>query len=836
MDLEDGNDQFILRGGAIEGVGAVIVSLGAGDDTTEILGGVIAGAVDQGDGADQFNISAGNVTGAVLQGNDIDDFVMSGGQIQSLAQGDARDTFLMTDGTIVGAFEDGDVATMTGGTMGRVDMKLDNNIFEMSGGSILGNLVTGFGMDTIYFSDGSVGGNISVSGGDDSITVSGGVIAGEIRASTGNDVFNWLNAGQIQSAVLMGDGDDRARLVGLDEGLLSLTSSLDGGLGDDQLTFDSTSSGNAARYIGWESVSLANDSQLDLSGSLYLGDSVSETGTMSIDGNSVLRVGQGHIRPYTAGQQVTLDNAGTIDMAGESNRADDSLTVHGSYIGSNGRLLLQTTLGADNSASDKLVVSQGEISGNTQLGVNNLGGLGGLTRNNGIEVVQAINGAVSSSNAFALDGPVAAGAYEYYLFKGGVTAGTESNWYLRSSVVAVVPPTVPSEPPVTPPVTPVDPLPVTPPAVAPDEPPVEPPTAQPVAPVESPAPPPAQAPAATSPVPGATTPPVPNAVPGAEPIPLYRQEVPVYSVVIPSAQLLSMTALGTFHGRQGEQSLLTETGAVGAGWGRVYGSDFNRSWSGTVSPSFDGSLKGFQVGHDVYAVETNNGLYQRFGLFIGQSKLNGDVRGFAEGFEDRESGRVRLDGDNFGAYWTLSASAGWYVDLVAMGTRLEGNSRSDRGVKLDTKGHALALSAEAGYPFFISDNWVIEPQVQMIHQQVDLDSQNDGISHVSFDSQDYWTGRLGARLKGRYLVGDTPLEPYLRANLWRTFGGSDTVTYNHVDRIKSDHESSSADIGVGGVAQLSSTVSIYLSVDYSSNLDVNELEGINGNLGVRMSW
>ncbi len=44
---------------------------------------------------------------------------------------------------------------MTGGTIGRVDMKLDNNVFEMSGGSIINNLVTGFG---ITLSGGSIGG------------------------------------------------------------------------------------------------------------------------------------------------------------------------------------------------------------------------------------------------------------------------------------------------------------------------------------------------------------------------------------------------------------------------------------------------------------------------------------------------------------------------------------------------------------------------------------------------------------------------------------------------------------------------------------------------------
>ncbi|ARU88913.1 autotransporter outer membrane beta-barrel domain-containing protein [Pseudomonas sp. M30-35] len=833
-DLE-GNNTLTLPAGGTGTINGNITT-GPGADFVDINSGSIVGAVNQGDGNDRFQISAGTVTGAVSQGNGIDDFVMSGGQIESLAQGDSRDTFLMTDGIIVGAFDDGDVAQQTGGTIGRVNMKLDKNIYLMSGGTILGNLVTGFDIDRIEVSGGTIGGNISTSGGDDSITVSGGVIDGQIRASVGNDTFNWLNGGQINSAVLMGDGNDTAQLSGLSESLLSTTPSIDGGLGSDQLTFDNTTSSMASRYIGWETVNLNNNSHFGLAGNFFLGDNASNTGMLSIDSSSVLSVTQGNIRPYTAGQRATLNNSGTIDMTTGSNSATDSLTVYGNYVGNNGQLWLQTVLGDDTSATDKLVVSDGIISGNTQLAVTNLGGLGGLTQNNGIEVVQAVNGAVSSTNAFALKGSLSAGAYQYYLFKGGVTAGSENNWYLRSSVVAVQPPVVPPTPPVPPVVVPVPPIPPTPPVVDPDEPSVEPPTPQPVAPVEPPAPPPGQVPAVVSPEPAVTTPPLPTAVAGADPIPLYRLEVPVYSVVVPAAQLMTLQALGTFHDRQGEQSLLGETGAVPAGWGRAYGSDFNKSWSGTVSPSFDGSIKGYQVGHDLYAAETSGGQIQRFGLFVGQTRLRGDVKGFAEGFHDHHSGRVKLDGDNLGAYWTLTDPKGWYVDLVAMGTRLDGDNKSDRGVKMDSEGHALALSAEAGYPIAVSEHWVVEPQVQVINQQIDMDSQNDGISKVSFDSQDYWTGRIGARLKGRYLVQNTPVEPYLRANAWRTFGGSDTVTYDDVDRIKSEHKSSSLDLGMGMVARLSSSVSVYLSADYSTNLDTNTLEGVSGNTGVRISW
>ncbi|MDN7142667.1 autotransporter outer membrane beta-barrel domain-containing protein [Pseudomonas sp. JQ170] len=812
------------------------ISFGPGVDLITMHSGLVVGTIDQGDGADRFQISAGTVTGAVRQGNGIDDFVMTGGQIQSLAQGDSRDTFLMTGGTIIDAFEDGDVAQQTGGTIGRVDMKLEKNVYVMSGGAILGNLVTGFDIDRIEVSGGTIGGNISTSGGDDSITVSGGIINGEIRASVGNDTFNWLNGGQIKSAVLMGDGNDTALLSGLTESLLSATPSIDAGLGSDQLTFDSTTFATASRFIGWETVNLRNNSHFDLAGNFFLGDSGSNTGTLSIDTLSVLAVTQGSIRPYTAGQLATLNNTGTIDMTTGSNSATDSLTVHGNYVGDSGRLWLQTVLGDDRSASDRLVVSNGTLSGTTQLTVTNLGGLGGLTQQNGIEVVQALNGAVSSTDAFALNGSLSAGAYEYYLFKGGVTAGSENNWYLRSSVVAVSPQALPPPAPAPAAVVPVAPIPPVTPVVAPDEPPVEPPTAQPVAPVEPAAPAPTQASAERSPAPALTTPALPSAIAGADPIPLYRLEVPVYSVVVPTAQLMTLQALGTFHDRQGEQSLLSETGAAPAGWGRTYGSDVDKSWSGTVSPSFDGSTKGYQVGHDLYAALTRGGQIQRFGLFMGRSRLHGDVKGFAEGFQDRHSGRVKLDGDHFGTYWTLTAPPGWYVDLVAMGTRFDGDNKSNRGVKMDSRGHALALSAEAGYPIAISERWVVEPQVQVINQQIDLDSQSDGISKVSFDAQDYWTGRLGVRLKGRYRVQDTPIEPYVRANAWRTYGGSDTVTYDDVDRIKSDHQSSTADLGVGAVATLSSTVSVYLAADYTANFDSNTLEGVSGNLGLRMSW
>ncbi|MNR98939.1 Outer membrane protein IcsA autotransporter precursor [compost metagenome] len=771
------------------------MTFGAGTDTVNMDSGRIVGIVDQGDGADAFNISNGQVTGTVNQGNGIDTFTMSGGSIGSLAQGDNRDFFRMTGGTIVGAFEDGDTATMTGGTIGRVDMKLDNNLFDLSGGQILGNLVTGFGTDTIIVSGGRIGGNISVSGGNDSITVTGGEIVGEVRTSTGNDTFVRDGGGIIRSQILLEDGNDIAILRNLGESTLAQTPSLNGGTGIDVLTFDRTTTAGAGRYINWETVNLNNGSQFDLAGNFVLGDGTSGTGVFNIDGSSVLTSTQGSITPFTASQRATLNNAGIIDLS--SGNASDTLTVQGNYAGNGGQLWVQSALGDDSSPSDKLVVNGGTLTGTTAITVNNLGGAGAETLQNGIQVVQAQGTAVSNSDAFSLKAPVSAGAYDYVLYKGGITAGSENSWYLRSAAVAVPLVAVPNPDPTLPPIL---------------------------------------VPLVATPVAAGGSPSVPVPAPGSAPIPLYRPEVPTWSVLPPAAAQLTMTALGTFHDRQGDQRLLTETGTFGAGWGRVYGKNFDQSWAGTVAPTLDGSLNGFQVGNDLFGSQLAGGQTQRSGFFVGHSRLKGDVDGFNQGFEDKRAGKVELEGDSLGVYWTITDPGNAYIDAVAMYTSLDGDSNSDRGLKIDNDGHALTLSVEAGYPFAMANNWVIEPQAQIIHQQIDLDSQDDGVSRVSFDSDPALTGRFGARLKGRYAVSGLPLEPYVRANLWHTFSGTDTVTFAGTTDIDTEQKTSWADLGIGAILTLAPSVSVYANADYSSNIDSNQQRGMAGNLGIRLSW
>ncbi|MDN6866340.1 MULTISPECIES: autotransporter outer membrane beta-barrel domain-containing protein [Pseudomonas] len=760
------------------------LSMGDGSNIFRSILGDITGSVSQGGGRDIAQISGGNVRGAFTQGAGIDDFAMSGGTVASLAQGDGLDTFSMSGGTITGAFEDGDNAKMSGGTIGRVDMKLDNNTFDMSGGRIIGNLVTGFGLDTILISGTAfVGGNISVSGGDDRVEVSGGDVNGRILLSFGNDTFEW-SGGNLHSFVLLADGDDKALLKGLVNTQLAPAQLIDGGLGNDTLTLDNTKAADPGLFPNWETIQLDNGSQLILGGTLTLGDSATGTGKLTIDGASQLLVNTGVIAPFTDGQAVNVTNSGTIDMTTGSSSTADSLTINGNYTGNGGQLLLQSKLDGDGSPSDKLVVSQGTMQGNTLINVTNLGGTGAASLQDGIQVVQALNGATSSDTAFTLGKPVSAGAFDYYLFKGGVTAGTSENYYLRSSI-----PPVPIDPVI------IGPLP----GIIPGEPPLP-----------------------------------PN--PGVDPLPIYRPEVSVYAVLFPAVQQVVQAMLGTYHERLGDQLQQQQTGAFAAGWGRVYGNSSRQSYAGTVSPTLDSSVSGFQVGTDVYAGVLDNGLQQRAGFFVGHSTLKGDVKGFSDARQDQDTGNTTLRGDSLGVYWTLLGANQAYLDLVLMGTRFDGHNESDRGVKMKTRGHDVTASAEVGWPLPINDTWIAEPQAQVIIGKTKLERQNDGVSDVSFNADTRVTTRLGVRLRGEYQVSGMPFEPYARANVWHTSAGQNTVTFDHLTDIDTEQKSTTLGLSVGASLEVAKGISLYSEVGYNRNLDSNTFNGRQGTLGLRMEF
>ena len=194
-------------------------------------------------------------------------------------------------------------------------------------------------------------------------------------------------------------------------------------VGTGTLTID-----GAGTYTGGTTVS---------GGALVVGDFANPTAALS--GGGPISVGSaGTLGGYGS---VTGDvtNSGVI-APGSASRLSGSpmgaFTINGNYTGAGGTMAINTVLGGSGSPSDLLVLSGGAATGNTIVHVTNVGGVGAETTGNGIQVVEAVNGATTSPGAFALPaGELRAGAFDYDLFRGGLGASNRQDWFLRSDFV-----------------------------------------------------------------------------------------------------------------------------------------------------------------------------------------------------------------------------------------------------------------------------------------------------------------------------------------------------------------------------------------------------------------
>ncbi|MHC6155707.1 autotransporter family protein [Bradyrhizobium elkanii] len=537
------------------------------------------------------------------------------------------------------------------------------------------------------------------------------------------------------------------------------------------------------------------------SGSLTLQTSL--TGNVSIAAGTSLLAGNGanpSITPFPGGPPITVTNAGVINLTNGGATAANSLTIAGNYVGNGGGLYLRTVLGGDGSPSDRLVISGGNASGSTAVTVTNAGGAGALTTADGIMVVQAVNGGTTAAGAFGLSNAVVAGAHEYLLFRGGVSAGSANNWYLRSTLL---PGTASPAPPAAP-----APAPPSSPNVVP------PPPGLPAEDLSSLTPPPA----------------------GAAPVQLYREEVSVYSALPQVAQKLGLATLGTFHQRQGDQALLTGGGEQPAAWARAYGSHSSQSWAGTVSPAFDGTMAGVQVGVDILRFQSAPEHHDRAGFFYAYGWASGNINGFALSLNDVRTGTLSIDSQNIGGYWTHVGPSGWYVDAVLMGSFYGASPQSDRQVGARVSGTGVAASLEAGAPIPLNSFLAIEPQAQLIWQRQSFDSFNDMFSSVALGSADTLTGRLGVRIPATFVVGTAELRPYLEANLWHTAANDRSIAFATTDLIGVQSRGTAVEIGAGVSAQLNRTISAYASAGYTTSVDSLHREDITGRFGLRVSW
>ncbi|WDY56289.1 autotransporter domain-containing protein [Pseudomonas sp. PSKL.D1] len=315
---------------------------------------------------------------------------------------------------------------------------------------------------------------------------------------------------------------------------------------------------------------------------------------------------------------------------------------------------------------------------------------------------------------------------------------------------------------------------------------------------------------------------------------LQQPAVPQLSLDPVTASGLSLGTLNAFSEQMSERHGRAAPDLVASQWSQFFPS---MPRQGAQPPEqLEAPSQQLMIGPDLFVRETSAGNVHRAGIFVGHNNLQSSFNGMRPLLGDKQRNAVNLSGESLGVYWSMTHDQGWHLDAVAMGSRIDVLGRGETGQRLNDSGHAMTFSLEGGYPIGLGGGWVIEPQAQLINQQFFPGNQVQEETLQAFDSQPSWSGRVGAKLSGRYEVRGMPIEPYVRTNVWYDFTDTNEVQLDQVDKISSSRYSTTVELGLGLVARVTPSVALFVSADYSSDVDGNDLNGLIGSLGVRMRW
>jgi outer membrane autotransporter protein len=326
-------------------------------------------------------------------------------------------------------------------------------------------------------------------------------------------------------------------------------------------------------------------------------------------------------------------------------------------------------------------------------------------------------------------------------------------------------------------------------------------------------------------------------------IPIYRPEVALYAPIPAIARQTALSTLGTLHERVGDEEnlrgLVEPRAYVNGAWGRLFGARLDTRWGGTADARAEGDLVGFQTGFDIFRRTTDSGRRDHAGLYVAYTDYDASIRGLARGTRDLAVGRLLTDGASVGAYWTHFGPTGWYVDTVLQQSwyDIEGTSLYGPAISTETTGYTASL--ETGYPINLQESWLIEPQAQIVYQDVRVDGTQDQYSSVDWDEGAAWTGRLGARLQyTRRDAHGTLWQPYGRINLWHAFSGKDSVLLGQSSAIENRFGDTALEVGGGFTARVSTNVSIYGQASHRWTVDGDQSRqaATEAALGLRINW
>ncbi|HAJ1363922.1 TPA: calcium-binding autotransporter Cah, partial [Escherichia coli] len=334
----------------------------------------------------------------------------------------------------------------------------------------------------------------------------------------------------------------------------------------------------------------------------------------------------------------------------------------------------------------------------------------------------------------------------------------------------------------------------------------------------------------------------------------YRAEVPLYASMLTQAMDYDRILAGS---RSHQTGVNGENNSVRLSiQGGHLGHDNNGGIARGATPESSGSYGLVRLEGDLLRTEVA-GMSLTTGVYGAAGHSSVDVKDD----DGSRAGTVRDDAGSLGGYLNLThTSSGLWADIVAQGTRHSMKASSDNN-DFRARGWGWLGSLETGLPFSITDNLMLEPQLQYIWQGLSLDDGQDNAGYVKFGHGSAQHVRAGFRLgshndmnfgKGtssrdtlrdsaKHSVRELPVNWWVQPSVIRTFSSRGDMSMGTAAAgsnmtFSPSQNGTSLDLQAGLEARVRENITLGVQAGYAHSVSGSSAEGYNGQATLNVTF
>ncbi|EPY0923439.1 calcium-binding autotransporter Cah [Escherichia coli] len=334
----------------------------------------------------------------------------------------------------------------------------------------------------------------------------------------------------------------------------------------------------------------------------------------------------------------------------------------------------------------------------------------------------------------------------------------------------------------------------------------------------------------------------------------YRAEVPLYTSMLTQAMDYDRILAGS---RSHQTGVNGENNSVRLSiQGGHLGHDNNGGIARGATPESSGSYGFVRLEGDLLRTEVA-GMSLTTGVYGAAGHSSVDVKDD----DGSRAGTVRDDAGSLGGYLNLvHTSSGLWADIVAQGTRHSMKASSDNN-DFRARGWGWLGSLETGLPFSITDNLMLEPQLQYTWQGLSLDDGQDNAGYVKFGHGSAQHVRAGFRLgshndmtfgegtssrdtlrdSAKHSVSELPVNWWVQPSVIRTFSSRGdmnmgTAAAGSNMTFSPSRNGTSLDLQAGLEARIRENITLGVQAGYAHSVSGSSAEGYNGQATLNMTF